>query len=310
MSDARSTNCEDVLVRVASLGRTLDKDVIARSFALIEPLAAAVSAGAVAESEVAYGPHERHRMDVYRAERADGSLRPLLLFVHGGGYASGDKKMGPFFANLGRWAGNSGLIGAAMNYRLAPDYGWPSAQEDLGAAINWLRANAGSLGADPDRIVLMGHSAGAGHSAAYAANPEFHGNTGPGIAGLILVSGVYDLPLAGTFGRASRALYYGGGDAVEMERSSLSGLAGTDLPIAVLVAEYDPPELQAQALALIGARFRRTAALPAFTRLAGHNHYTEILSAGLPMARQLHDAISDFISNDCAASANDVRPRE
>jgi acetyl esterase/lipase len=309
MDDARSVNGDDAIwTRIASLGATLDKDVIAASFAMMEPLVEALLPGETVESEEAYGPHERHRIDLYRGAGPSERPRPLLLFIHGGGYASGDKRMGPFFANLGRWAAASGLVCATMNYRLAPEHGWPSAQEDIRDALLWLRSNAGRLGADPGRIVLMGHSAGAGHSAAYAANSRYHAEAGLGIAGLILISGVYDLALAGDFGRASRSLYYGNGDPVEAERSSLPGLASVDVPIAVMIAEHDPGALHAQALALLDAIYRAKGVLPAFTRLAGHNHYTEILSAGLPMAAQLHLAILVFISHDCAAGANSARP--
>jgi acetyl esterase/lipase len=309
MNDARSTSGNDALwASIEDLGRTLDKHVVEASFQLIEPLVSSLSAGGVSESEISYGPHPRHRIDLYQAARAGSAPKPLLLFVHGGGYSSGDKRMGPFFANLGRWAASAGLVGAAMNYRLAPEHKWPRVQEDIGAAIRWLRAHADQLGADPDRIVLMGHSAGAGHCAGYAANPNFHTGGSPGVAGLILVSGVYDLTLASDFGRSSRSLYYGSGDAVEAERSCVRSLAGLDIPVALLVAELDPPELHAQALAVLGAHMQARSALPAFTRLARHNHYTGILSAGLAIAAQLHCAILDFISTDCAAGATSARP--
>jgi len=313
MTDVLSSGGADsaAWARIAELGSTLEKTVIEASFRLIEPLhqpqGAAVNA--VLEEERAYGPHARHRVDIYRSQDASGPLKPILLFVHGGGYASGDKRMGAFFANLGHWAAASGLIGAAMNYRLAPDYTWPSAQEDIKEALGWLRAHARELGADPDRIFLMGHSAGAGHCANYAANRQFHAAPGGGVAGIILISGVYDLVLAGEFGRSSRSLYYGTEADGEAERSCLDGLAAFAAPIATMVAELDPPELHAQAKSLIDALYEANGTLPAFTRLARHNHYTEILSTGLPMAAQMHHALLDFISLDCAAGAQFARPK-
>ena len=58
----------------------------------------------------------------------------------------------------------------------------------------WLRANVAEHGGDPDRIVLVGSSAGATHIASYAAMPELHPDGEPGIRGLVLLSGAYDLP--------------------------------------------------------------------------------------------------------------------
>jgi triacylglycerol lipase len=309
MNDSPSTGGVDALwKRIGALGRTLDKQVVEASFQLIEPMIGPFPSGAVVESEESYGPHPRHRMDIYRPAGAPEAPGPLLLFVHGGGYASGDKRMGPFFANLGHWAAAAGLVTATMNYRLAPEHQWPSVQEDIGAAIGWLRDNADRFGANPEKIVLMGHSAGAGHCAGYAAQQSLHAVAGGGFAGLILMSGVYDLVLAGEFGRGSRSLYYGSGGENEARRSCLGALAGLEKPIALIIAEQDPPELHAQALTVIEGRWRKLKVLPSFTRLSGHNHYTEILSAGLPVAAQLHHALLDFISIDCAAGANIARP--
>jgi Esterase/lipase len=293
--------------RIVALGASLDKEVIEASFRLIEPLHPPRSYDII-EEEHAYGPHARHRIDIFREREPGGTSKPILLFVHGGGYASGDKRMGPFFANLGRWAASAGLIGATMNYRLAPDHMWPCVQEDIRDAISWLRGHAAEIGADPERLILMGHSAGAGHCANYAVNPQFHAELGSGTAGMVLISGVYDLTLAGAFGRSSRSLYYGVGDATEAERSCLKGLANFAPPIAIFVAELDPPELHVQALAVLETQCSALGKLPSFTRLCGHNHYTEILSAGLPMATQMHHALLDFISLDCAAGANSARP--
>jgi len=282
---------------VRAMGRELDRERIAQSFALCEGLDFP-SAGTVAIEDLAYGPHERHRIDLYRPQR-DGSGRALLLFVHGGGYASGDKRMGPFFANLGRWAAGRNLVCATMNYRLAPDYGWPSAQDDIRAAIAWLAAHADHYGADASKLFLMGHSAGAGHSAAFSVSGSFEAST---LAGLILISGTYDLLAAGKFGHASRALYYGDDESLYATRSSAGFLKDLSCLVSVVVAEFDPPELQEQALIALAALSSGSGPAPQLTRLLGHNHYTEILSAGAEPGRQLHDALLHFITSVTTAS--------
>jgi len=62
-------------------------------------------------------------------------------------------------------------------------------QRDLAAAVRLVADKAADLGADPNRIYLMGHSAGATHVASYVSHPEFHGPKGSGLAGAILSSG-------------------------------------------------------------------------------------------------------------------------
>src|SRR5439155_14464428 len=79
-----------------------------------------------------------------------------------------------------------------MTYRLAPRNPWPVAQEDLGKALVWVRAQIGARGGDPTRIVLTAHSAGAAHVAQYVSHPRFHVAPGGGIAGAVTVSGLYD----------------------------------------------------------------------------------------------------------------------
>ena len=87
---------------------------------------------------------------------------PLVVWIHGGGWKSGNKKTGhspnriPALVKTGRYAG------ATIGYRLSGEANWPAQIYDCKAAIRWLRANAGKFGYDPTRIALWGSSAG-GH---------------------------------------------------------------------------------------------------------------------------------------------------
>ena len=149
--------------------------------------------------DLAYGPDERHRLDVFAPAPTDGHTmpatpRPVLVFVHGGGFVAGDKRHGDsaFYDNIALWAVGAGCIGINITYRLAPGHPWPAAQEDLAAAIGWIHTHAAHYGGDPTRIILMGHSAGAAHVALYLAHPRFHAGDGPGVIGAVLVSGLFD----------------------------------------------------------------------------------------------------------------------
>jgi acetyl esterase/lipase len=77
--------------------------------------------------------------------------------VHGGSWQHGDSTQ---LAALNRYLAARGYMVAAINYRLLPDHPFPAGCDDLRAAIDYLRANAEAIGADPRRIVLLGRSAG------------------------------------------------------------------------------------------------------------------------------------------------------
>lgn len=133
-------------------------------------------------SDISYGEHERHRLDLYR--RADGSANgSVLVFFHGGGFASGAKDMEgrPLLHHLaerGWWC-------VSANYRLRPEAGLAEHLADARSAIAWARDHAAAHGADPARVVLAGSSAGAQLAAICALTPD---RCGP-IAGLICAYG-------------------------------------------------------------------------------------------------------------------------
>jgi acetyl esterase/lipase len=158
-----------------------------------------------------------------------------------------------------------------MNYRLAPEHRWPSGAEDLGAAVAWLAANVAAHGGDPSRIVLMGSSAGATHAAGYVGMGTAH----PGVRGVVLLSGAYDLPL---FDDASiLAPYFGPDPDALVAASPLPGLVACGLPILFAVAEHDPAISHRQAAALFEALFDRDRRVPPIAFLPGQNHFTEVL---------------------------------
>ena len=144
--------------------------------------------------DIRYGPADRNLLDIFTADGASG-MRPVLIFVHGGGFVGGNKSTpgSPFYDNVPLWAARNGLVGVNITYRLAPQAPWPAGAEDVGLAVRWVVDNIARFGGDPSRIFLFGHSAGATHAGSYAAMPQFHGGRGIGIAGLILTSGIYDL---------------------------------------------------------------------------------------------------------------------
>jgi acetyl esterase len=98
------------------------------------------------------------RLDVYRPSGATRAPRPAVVTVHGGGFASGSRRwVGAVSAELAR----RGYVTFAIQYRFGPGFAFPAPFDDLSDAVGWVRRRGAAYGADPDRIGLLGSSAGA-----------------------------------------------------------------------------------------------------------------------------------------------------
>ena len=170
--------------------------------------AAAVSPQAPGTVEHAYGADPKQRLDL--AKPAGAKKSPVLLFVHGGGWSIGDKAHAA--AAKASWANSKGWAFASTNYRLVPQATVEQQAADVASAIAWLRANAAKEGLDPDRIVLMGHSAGAHLAALVGTDPQYLKAAGvpmAAIRGVVLLDGAgYDVVTqAGDPGNIVKPMY-------------------------------------------------------------------------------------------------------
>ncbi len=104
--------------------------------------------------------HERQKLDLYLPKRPAGEKLPLVVFIHGGGWKNGDKAGGRRFVLP--LVAKGKFVGASINYRLSQHAQWPAQIHDCKAAIRWLRGTARKYGIDPERIGVIGTSAG-GH---------------------------------------------------------------------------------------------------------------------------------------------------
>jgi acetyl esterase/lipase len=241
-----------------------------------------------------YGADPRHRLDVFEAQ-ASAAPRPVLLFVHGGGFVAGDKTRpdSPYQDNVALWAVRHGMVGVNMTYRLAPQHPWPAGAMDVGAAVAWVRAHITGHGGDPARIYLMGTSAGAAHAGAYAVNARFHAGEDAGIAGLILLSGLYDMVAAP--GTELQIAYFGLDDANYVAGSTLHGLTRSKIPLLPVLTEMDPPEFQQQTLVLLDAYLKHNGRLPFFVHMTGHNHLSSTMHLNTADT-YLGERIQDFVA--------------
>jgi triacylglycerol lipase len=253
----------------------------------------------VVTRDAKYGSHERQRLDVFAP--AGGGPRPVLIYVHGGGFIAGDKRIAgtPYYDNVGVWAVRNGYVGVTMTYRLAPESTYPSAAADVGAAVTWVGEHIAAFGGDPEAIVLLGQSAGSTHVATYAARPELHGRRGGGVRAIAMLSGVYDFTL--TELAANARAYLGDAPDAAAVGSALPKLATAGIPLMFGVSEFDPPMFHQQAHALAAALFAQTKRFPNVLFLPRHNHLTQIahLNAAATEDRLLSDRLSEFINTAC-----------
>ena len=111
--------------------------------------------------DIPYAGGQRHRLDVYRPRTPHG-VAPVVVFLYGGRWQDGSKDE---YHLVGDALTRAGLVAVIPEYRLYPSVRFPTWVEDAAAAVRWTRDNIGRFGGDPDRIFVVGHSAG-GHTAA------------------------------------------------------------------------------------------------------------------------------------------------
>ncbi|WP_233217572.1 alpha/beta hydrolase [Trinickia dabaoshanensis] len=152
---------------------------------------------------VPYGPDARARLDIYLpvglgagASPVDARGAPVVVFFYGGSWQNGAREQYRF---VGAALASRGFIVVVPDYRKYPAVVFPSFVDDAARAVAWVRGHAESWGGDPDRLFLMGHSAGAQIAALLATDGRYLGAYGiqkHQIAGVVGLAGPYDfLPL-------------------------------------------------------------------------------------------------------------------
>jgi acetyl esterase/lipase len=145
--------------------------------------------------DLAFGPDPQQRLDVYVPE-GPAPARPLIVFWHGGRWSFGDKSNYRF---VGATLAQAGYVTVVANYRHFPRVKMPGFMDDAAHAAAWAATHAAEFDADPQRLYLMGHSAGAHMAALLALDPRYFAAAGQPprqLAGVIGLSGAYDfLPL-------------------------------------------------------------------------------------------------------------------
>lgn len=154
-----------------------------------------------------YGNGPRQTLDIWVPENAQASDKlPVIVFFYGGGWDSGERENYGF---AGRALAQKGFVVVIPDYRLVPKAHWPDFLEDSAKAVAWTHLHISGLAGDPDRIALMGHSAGAYNAVMLALDPTWlrSARSDPsiirGVAGL---AGPYDFLPMEKGGSADKAM--------------------------------------------------------------------------------------------------------
>ena len=237
------------------------------------------------------GGDPKHRLNLFLplADSVRQERWPVVVFVHGGGWDSGDRDLTyggeDLYNNVGRFFASHGIGAAVVSYRLLPGVRWPAQVEDVAEAVAYVHREIGAYGGDPDALFLMGHSAGAQLASRVALDPgplDRAGASQAVVCGVIPVSGAaLDLADPVTYGELGADFSYYARRfspsrepiptappepfAWQREASPVTYASPGDPPFLVVYADGEGPVFQRQAEVLDAAL--REAGVPSEVRV-------------------------------------------
>jgi acetyl esterase/lipase len=230
---------------------------------------------------------ERHKLDVYLPKGQKDF--PVVLFVHGGGWDSGNKILylfyGEAFAKLG-----IGIV--VCNYRLSPKVQHPAHIQDVAKAFAWTYENIGKYGGSTDKLFVCGHSAGGHLVSLLATDPQYlkaEKRSPAEIKGVISISGVYQI-------YAKERVFqeaFGKDEDVCKNASPLTHVAGKHPPFLIAYGDNDIPHLDEMAKDMHAA-LKRTGS-PSDLLLCKRRDHATIMVNFLDTDDTLNKAFREFV---------------
>ena len=205
-------------------------------------------------------PDGKDRLDLYIPK--DARNAPVIFSIHGGALEIGDRREETF---VGQRFAAAGYLTVVTSYRLSPQVSHPAHIQDVAAAFAWVKRNIRARGGDPDRIIVIGHSAGAYLAMLLAADSRYlaaHNLSAGDITGLVPVSGFFWVDKPGV--APDRPQYVWGTNRQVWIESSPSRYLRADLP-PVLLIDTDGDEAWRQ---------QQNADIATALRSAGHKDVT------------------------------------
>ncbi len=235
----------------------------------------------------AYGTAPRQLLDIYLPDAPQSGPAPIHVFIHGGFWQALNKDYAGFAAPAFT---SRGMIFIALNYTLAPEASLAAIIAEIRQAMDWVIAHAASFNGDAGHIVVSGHSAG-GYLAASLIAGALAEQRGPAaIAGLLPISGVYDLPpIAACYVNDALGL-----DAAERARLDLlTAKPLLDIPVHIAIGQDESAEFRRQSQALQAA-WAPSLKHCSFDLRPGRDHFDILFELSTPGA-PLHAAAMALI---------------
>ncbi len=254
----------------------------------------------IAVNGTQYGKVAAQRIFVIAPAQATSAPRPVLVFIHGGSWNSGDPGDYQF---IGRKFARHGFVVALPGYRLGREGAFPHMLEDSAAALAWVRDHIAESGGDPDRVFVMGHSAGAYNAVMLGLERQWLGRAGVPdgfVKGVIGLAGPYDFyPFTS---ESSKAAF---GSAPDPALTQPIHFARADAPpMLLMTGDQDTSVKPRSSLAL--ARALSAAGQPTqAVIITGTDHAGIVMKLAAPFDRdsRVEDAVLSFLTRQPVASA-------
>ncbi|ERL55527.1 alpha/beta hydrolase [Psychrobacter aquaticus] len=254
--------------------------------------------GVGVSKDILYGDEPSQDLDIYYPKPLAQAMKtqsviettyPMVVFVHGGSWESGNKEE---YAFVGQSLAQAGYITAVINYRKAPEHVYPDYVKDAAQAIAWSYDNAKNFHADPERLAVIGHSAGAFNAVAAVANEDFlapYGVKPKDLAAVIGIAGPYSYD----FRKFSSATAFGAGatpDDVMPDRQ----IKGAQPPYLLLTAEKDKVVHATNSIKMTNA-LQKAGVIVETGEIRGASHATSI-GAMAPPLRWVNDVRAQVLT--------------
>lgn len=249
--------------------------------------------GASLKATISTGDHREQKLVVWGPAARDPGDEPLpvLLFVHGGSWRTGDPDSYGF---IGRAFVPKGFIVVLGGYRLGESGRYPAMLEDTARAITWTREEIAQYGGDPDKIVLAGHSAGAYNVVMAALEEQWLGRRGHStgdIAGVVGLSGPYDF-----FPFDSDSTIAAFGDSEDPETTQPLAHVRDDAPPMLLIHGEKDTLVKPRNTHALASGLEQAGGTVSTQFYPEMNHNDPLISLAAPWRsrRDVADLISDF----------------
>lgn len=254
------------------------------AFAIVNGITS--NGGVGVSKDILYGDEPLQDLDIYypkplaqamKTQTTINKTYPMVVFVHGGSWESGNKED---YAFVGQSLAQAGYVTAVINYRKAPEHVYPDYVKDTAQAIAWSYDNAKSFYADPERLAVVGHSAGAFNAVAAVSNADFLAPYGVKPKDLSAVIGIAG-PYSYDFRKFSSATAFGAGatpDDVMPDRQ----IKGEQPPYLLLTAEKDNTVHDTNTTKMTKA-LRDAGASVENSEIKGASHATSIAAMAPPL---------------------------